>query len=124
LLDTHTVIWLAENSVKLSLTATQTILNMENRMYASIASAWEVAIKCGLNKLRLDNGVKDFFEMIESNGITVVPIKGMHLVALQKLPLLHRDPFDRLLVATAISEDMSIVSADEYFSLYEVSTVW
>jgi PIN domain nuclease of toxin-antitoxin system len=124
LLDTHTVIWLAENSSKLSRNATQTILNIENKMYVSIASAWEVAIKCGLNKLILDNGVMEFFKMTESNGIAVVPVKAKHLLTLQNLPFLHRDPFDRLLVATAISEDMSIITADECIALYEASVVW
>jgi PIN domain nuclease of toxin-antitoxin system len=74
LFDTHTVIWLAENSSRLSPNATRAILDIKNKLHVSIASAWEVVVKCGLNKLKLDTGVVEFFKMIEGNGITVLPV--------------------------------------------------
>jgi PIN domain nuclease of toxin-antitoxin system len=124
LLDTHTVIWLAENSPKLSQVAVRTILDPGNKIYVSIASAWEVAIKCSIGKLKLSGGVLEFFQMIDCNGITVTPISSQSLECLQELPLLHRDPFDRLLVATAITECMTIISADTNISLYGASVIW
>ena len=112
LLDTHIVLWLAENSPNLSETAKTILLDGGNEKFVSIASCWEVSIKVGLNKLDLVGGTSEFFRIIETNGFEILSIERKHLKVFETLPFLHRDPFDRLLVSTAISEDMTLLSAD------------
>ncbi len=124
LLDTHTAIWLAKNSPQLSQTAATAILDVRNTLFVSIISAWEVALKCSLDKLRIDGNVAGFFEIAASNGIAVLPIKKSHLEYVQDLPFLHRDPFDRLLIATSECEDMTLITAEKNIKKYDVKTLW
>ena len=100
------------------------IFDSENKSYVSIASAWEVAIKVRTGKLHLDGGVSEFFNIIYQNGFDLLPITVRHLEIVETLPFIHRDPFDRLLVATAKAEGMTILTADENIHQYEVPTVW
>jgi PIN domain nuclease of toxin-antitoxin system len=124
LLDTHTAIWFFNGNDSLSKTANKIIRNLSNSMYISIASAWELAIKIGLGKLEFNGKAAGFIHLAETNDITILPIKTAHLTVLETLKLIHRDPFDRLLVATAISEQMTIITADENIAQYEVSQIW
>jgi PIN domain nuclease of toxin-antitoxin system len=123
LLDTHVVIWFAENSPRLSPNAARVILDTGNTICVSVASAWEVAIKCSIEKLRLDGGVSEFYRMIYNNGFTLLPIEKQHLEYLQSLPFLHRDPFDRLLTATAAVEGLTLITFDENIAEYGVPVV-
>ena len=118
LLDTHIVLWLAENSSKLSKRAKEIILNENYEKYVSIVSCWEVTIKLSLNKLDLDGGTSEYFRIIQENGFDLLDITEEHLVVLETLPLHHRDPFDRLLVATAISNDLVLLSDDALMAAY------
>ena len=90
----------------------------------SIVSAWEVAIKLGTQKLRLEGGLAEFFRIVDDNGLIVLGLEREYLQRVQELPFFHRDPFDRLLVATAVAERMTLVSIDENIPKYPVSWLW
>ena len=124
LLDTHVVLWFFDDVVKLLETALRIILDPANEKYVSIASAWEVAIKVGKGNLRFNGGVSRFFDVIYQNGFELLPITEAQVKWLETLPLIHRDPFDRLLVATAKVERMTILTADENIHQYDVSWSW
>ena len=124
LLDTHTVLWLAANSPKLSQSAKDAMFNAGNQKFVSMASAWEVAIKYSLGKFRLVNGVAEFFKIVEDNNFLLLPIERTHVARVESLPFHHRDPFDRLLVAAALCEELAIVTADAHIPAYGVPCVW
>lgn len=124
LLDTHVVLWMAENSPMLSNAAKQAILDKNSFKFVSIVSAWEVAIKLATGKLRLEGGLEEFFRIMDENGLQILGIERAYLQRIQTLPFWHKDPFDRLLVATAIIENMVLISADENMPKYEVSWLW
>ena len=124
LLDTHTAIWFFNGNDSLSEIAKKTILDTSNVKYLSIASAWELAIKIGIGKLEFKGRVEGFIRLAENNGFTVLPIKTAHLYALETMPMIHRDPFDRLLVATALAEGMRLITADENIAQYDVPQLW
>jgi PIN domain nuclease of toxin-antitoxin system len=124
LLDTHAILWFLGDVEKLSEAALSAILKPENEKYVSIASAWELAIKIGLGKLSFEGGITNFFTTVEENGFEVLPIKEEYIKRLEKLPFHHRDPFDRILIASAITEGMKLISADREVIHYGVSNLW
>jgi PIN domain nuclease of toxin-antitoxin system len=129
LLDTHTAIWFFNGNDRLSEKASKIIRDLSNPVYLSIASAWEVAIKFGLGKLDIDGRTADFINDAQTNDITFLPIKTAHLAAYESLPMIHRDPAylrydDRLLVATALAEQLTIITADEDIVKYQVPHIW
>jgi len=124
LLDTHAAIWFLTGDTLLSQNADQIISEGANRICLSIISAWELAIKISIGKLRFPGNAAGFIQAVQDNDITIIPIKPDHLTAFEKLPLLHRDPFDRLLIATAISEQMTFISADKNVAQYDVPLIW
>jgi PIN domain nuclease of toxin-antitoxin system len=124
LLDTHTLIWFFNGDTALSENAKQAIIEPQNRKLASMASVWEVAIKISLNKLVFDGKTQGFLDLIDNNGFELLSINKEYILELEKLPFIHRDPFDRLLVATAISENMCIVTTDTNIQKYPVNYVW
>ena len=124
LLDTHTAIWFFIGDNVLSEAAKKIILNASNTKYLSIASAWEVAIKLSIGKLDIDGKTADFVNDAENNGFNILPIKPSHLSALENMPMIHRDPFDRFLIAAAIAEEMTLITVDKNIQRYEVSQIW
>ena len=118
LLDTHIILWLAENSPKLSDAMKAVILDEENEKYVSIASCWEVSIKHSLKKLGLVGGTSEFFHIIQENGFELLNVLKDHLIVLEALPFHHRDPFDRLLIATALAENLGLVTDDASIKAY------
>ena len=125
LLDTHVAIWWMNKYEKLSTKTKALLVDRENTLHISIVSAWEVAIKASIGKLpEFDGGVKAFLAEMEANPIVFVPVKKQHVKMVETLPFHHRDPFDRLLVATAKAEGMTILTADENIFKYDVSVVW
>jgi PIN domain nuclease of toxin-antitoxin system len=126
LLDTHTALWYFDGDGKLSKTAKEIIYNFSNSspIYMSIASAWEVAIKLSIGKLDIVNNTEDFLQEAENNEIIILPIKPAYLTVLETLPMIHRDPFDRLLIATALVEEMTLITDDENIAKYEVVQIW
>jgi PIN domain nuclease of toxin-antitoxin system len=113
LLDTHIVLWVATNSPKLTNEITEIVLNDEVIKYVSVVSCWEVAIKTNISKLKLEGGIKEFYDIVYSNGFELIPIEDKHLFQLEQLKISHKDPFDRLLLATSIAEEMILITADE-----------
>ena len=124
LLDTHTAIWFFNGDMRLSEVARHIICDHSNSVYLSIASAWEVAIKLRIGKLDIDGRAADFVQDAEANNIAILPIKTAHLTPLETLPMIHRDPFDRLLIATALAEGMTLITADENITHYKVPQIW
>jgi PIN domain nuclease of toxin-antitoxin system len=125
LLDTHTALWLFNEYEKLTDRAKDLLLNETNDLYISIVSAWEIAIKTSLGKLvYFSGGVTSFLFAINQYSIDMLPIMPSHIELVEKLPFIHRDPFDRLLVATAKADGMTIVTADDNIHQYDVSSMW
>jgi PIN domain nuclease of toxin-antitoxin system len=124
LIDTHSLIWFFNGDKQLSPKAKTLIEDTKNKKYVSIASIWEIAIKIGLEKLHFDGDTNEVAELVEQNGFQILPISVSHTVKYESLPLIHRDPFDRMLVAQAIVEKMTIVTIDDNIHKYEVKTTW
>jgi PIN domain nuclease of toxin-antitoxin system len=124
LLDTHTAMWALDDYSRLSDTAKSVINDTSLHLCVSIVSAWEIAVKVNIGKLDLTGGSLSFIDKLEQFGIEIVGIDKFYLKLFETLPLLHRDPFDRLLVATAKAEGMTILTADEYINKYDVKTLW
>jgi PIN domain nuclease of toxin-antitoxin system len=121
LLDTHVIIWLMEDDSRLNAEARKLIASTQD-VFASSASIWEIAIKTRLGKLRID-GERLILRLAQA-GIGELHVTNSHAVATGRLPLLHRDPFDRLLVAQAISETMRLLTSDAQLVAYsELVTV-
>ncbi len=124
LLDTHALIWFLEGDDRLSQAARSVIENPSNTNYASIATFWDIAIKTSLGKLQTKTSLTNLKFLLFENGIEIFPIMIEHTVLVGKLPFYHRDPFDRLLIAQAMHENMFLVSRDEYFSQYDIRVIW
>ncbi|MCL2465828.1 MAG: type II toxin-antitoxin system VapC family toxin [Micrococcales bacterium] len=123
LLDTHIVLWFAQGSHQLPSVALEAIVDPQATCGVSVASAWEVAIKVSLGKLELDGGANGFFEILDHNGFALLPIGRAEVMKVQTLPFHHRDPFDRLLIATAMVRNLTLISVDTAFSAYGTSTL-
>ncbi|WP_103668275.1 type II toxin-antitoxin system VapC family toxin [Pseudanabaena sp. BC1403] len=124
ILDTHTFLWFINDSTELSNSAAE-LIESDVDLWISIASLWEISIKVNLNKLDLPDDYEKFIpHQIAINNIEILPVNLQHLIVLTKLPLHHRDPFDRLLIAQAIAEEVPIISIDKKFDLYEVDRQW
>jgi len=127
LLDTHAFLWFVAGDASLSRTAREAIEAPGNEVFVSVATAWEIAIKVSLAKLTLDApSVAAFFdEQMEANGFAFLPIDPPHVFRLATLAFHHRDPFDRLLVAQAMEEGMSLVTREAaVFASYGVTLLW
>ena len=124
LIDTHTALWLFEGNEKLPQNIRDIICDFENEIYVSIVSAWEVAIKVSLNKLEFDGGVDMFFSAIKDNNIDLLGVKDNYVKKVEKLTYIHKDPFDRLIVSTALCEDLTIITIDENIQRYDVKWLW
>lgn len=125
LLDTHALLWFHESSPKLSNSALEVILSKQSERFVSYATLWELAIKSSMNRLVLGTGMNDFVnEKIVGHGMKVLNMEVAHLEKLALLPWHHRDPFDRILVAQALSENLTLVSGDKQMKSYPVGILW
>lgn len=125
LLDTQTFLWWVDDAPELTAAARRGIANADNACYLSLGSCWEMAIKSRLGKLRLAKPVERFVsEQLLANGFTLLNIELRHAAKVEKLPLHHRDPFDRLLIAQALAEKLTMVTADRVFSDYGIKVIW
>ena len=125
LLDTHTFLWFITNDPQLSAAARALIADPANEILISPASYWEIAIKVRLGKYPLSAPYLTFITQgIDDNGFTVLPIEPKHTEVLTTLPLHHRDPFDRLIVAQAMVEGISVVSVDPQLDAYSIRRLW
>lgn len=124
LLDTHAFIWWDRDVTKLPAHVYAACMDNEHTLCLSAVSVWEIQIKIGIGKLNLERPLQRLVEEQMANGVEILPVKLPHLWQLSDLPQLHGDPFDRLLIAQAIAEDMHLVSADRVFSSYPVKLYW
>ncbi len=125
LLDTHAFLWFIDGDERLGEQAHGILGDIENEILLSIASLWEIAIKESLGKLDLKQPFEELIpRQLLSNEIGLLPIDLKHLPVLTNLPFHHRDPFDRLLIAQAMSEGMPILSRDPAFREYPVQVIW
>jgi PIN domain nuclease of toxin-antitoxin system len=125
LLDTQALIWFLEDDSRLSKTARVMVEDTGNDKTMSMASGWEMAIKVALEKLKLPIPFKELFPArLETFGFLILPIQPKHLHAVLDLPRHHGDPFDRLIIAQALSEDFTVVSSDSDFDAYGVRRLW
>lgn len=124
LLDSHTLIWFLNGDGKLSLNSKNLIENTDNQIFVSVCSIWEIGIKIGLQKLEFDGEFSEFLSLISSNSFTLLHLDLSHILEYSKLEFIHRDPFDRILIAQAINENMIILSKDENIRKYSVLTDW
>jgi PIN domain nuclease of toxin-antitoxin system len=124
LLDTHVFLWLNDAPEKLSETARQACEDLHNCLYLSLVSVWEIQIKQQLGKLQLSASWQEMIKtQQQDNNLVLLPIELTHIAALSQLPAMHRDPFDRLLIAQAIHESMTIITVDGFFADYPVSVM-
>jgi PIN domain nuclease of toxin-antitoxin system len=125
LLDTHALLWFLLNDRQLSGNAKSIIADSGNDVLISPASYWEIAVKISLGKYLLDRPFAEFMEQeLINNRISILPISIEHAAMLCSLPFHHRDPFDRLLVAQAIVEDIPLLSHDVVLDKYSIKRLW
>ncbi len=125
LLDTHVIIWLLTQPEKLSPKVQSIILNNSNALYFSMISLWEIAIKISLGKLILIDEWHSVFQAeLQANHIYPIELNWAAIQIVEKLPFHHRDPFDRMLIAQAISKEFDFISADQYCPAYALNVIW
>lgn len=124
LLDTHVFLWLLEGSSNLTSSVRDLLESTENCLYLSIVSFWEIAIKLGVGKLELRYQFEELPNLLRQLRIEILPIVFEHTRSYLDLPLHHRDPFDRMLVAQAISNSLILVSQDSQIDSYPVQRFW
>jgi PIN domain nuclease of toxin-antitoxin system len=121
LLDANSLLWWVTGSPRLSEVARNAIANEASDVSVAVGSLWELTIKRSLGKLEFPH---DFETVLRDEEFELLPVTYAHLHALESLPLHHRDPFDRLLIAQAIAENVPVVTNDRFFELYDVETFW
>jgi PIN domain nuclease of toxin-antitoxin system len=125
LLDTHAFLWWITDDDRLGPRARRAIADGSNDIFFSAASGWEIVVKAGLGRLRVSDEIKRFIPaQIAANGFQVLPVHLRHALAIHALPALHRDPFDRLLIAQALTEALVIATGDAEIKRYAVKVLW
>lgn len=120
LLDTHVLLWFQSMDKRLSERLREEIEYSDREFFVSRASLWEIAIKVSINKLKLDRDLATTFHLVEAAGFLVLDFTNDHLLEVSVLPMHHRDPFDRMLIAQAKVEAMQMLTADPHFAPYDV----
>lgn len=118
LLDTHLLLWTAEDRARVPAAARDLIGDPENELIFSVASIWETAIKSGLKRHNLRADARVLRRRLLDNGYTELPLLGTHAVAIDMLPPIHKDPFDRILVAQAMVEGITLLTVDPVVARY------
>lgn len=125
LLDTCTFLWLTTNAIELSDDARKLFRDPFNEIYLSVVSAWEIAVKHGLGRLPLPQPADQFVPKERlRHGIETLSLRESHALGLVRLPRIHRDPFDRMLVCQAIAEGLTILTPDAAIRAYPAPTIW
>jgi len=131
LIDTHILLWIVSEPKKLSKNSNKIISNLDNKIIVSLVSFWEIAIKSSLGKLDFNTSIKELSKITFQKEIEIIQPQVNAISIIQKLPFYkfenseHRDPFDRMLIAQAITENIPIISADDKFDLYpEIERIW
>ncbi len=124
LIDTHVLIWHAENNTALKPSILSILNDPANDLFVSHASLWEMAIKVSIGKLKLGYSIQQLELLLLQNGFVLLPFDFAHYQVLSILPFHHNDPFDRMIIAQAMSENIEIITHDEKFKGYKVGVVW
>jgi PIN domain nuclease of toxin-antitoxin system len=124
LLDTNVALWAAVSDARLTKRAKEFLETKDAELYLSVASLWELAIKTQIGKLTIPGTLEEFVARISKTQLRTLPIMPEHVLVVAKLPLLHKDPFDRILIAQSLSEAMPIMTSDHKISRYSVEVIW
>lgn len=124
LLDTHTFIWFVNGEDALSDKARKEVEKPRVKNYVSIASLWEIAIKISIGKLELKGEFRNIYSLINLNSFYILPVSFEDTLTVSALPFYHRVPFDRIIAAQAVNNELQLISKDKIFSDYGVSTLW
>ncbi|NLT22888.1 MAG: type II toxin-antitoxin system VapC family toxin [Syntrophorhabdus sp.] len=125
ILDTHVFLWWIIDSPQLSSRVRDVMRNQTNELFLSVASAWEIAIKVNLGRLRLPDRPDRFIPgQLMKNAIEPLPVEMSHALHVSRLPAIHRDPFDRIIIAQSILEKMAVVTRDADIAKYKIKTFW
>ncbi|MCW3111850.1 MAG: PilT protein-like protein [Segetibacter sp.] len=124
LLDTHALLWMQVDSELISSDLRKTLLSEDSRLHLSIASLWEIVIKQQINKLKLDFSLSEIASYCIENNIVILPVSLPYIIHYSSLPLLHTDPFDRMIVATSLCDGFTLISKDTQLSAYKISVIW
>ena len=125
LLDTCTFLWITKGDSRLSSNARKTFISPDNTIFVSAISAWEISVKVTIGKLKLPYPPEQFFPRErQRHSIAKLPLSETDTFQLTKLPNIHKDPFDRILICQAIENGLTILTPDEYIHQYPVKTLW
>lgn len=125
IIDTHTLIWIDQDPAKLSTAALAHFSDPTCEILLSVASIWEIVVKLATGKLALSGDVDQVFRDIQAqNPLQILPITYDHVLAVRSLPTIHKDPFDRMLVAQAQVEQAVLLSCDPMIMKYPVTVIW
>ena len=124
LLDTHTFLWFAAGDKQIPKSSIAIIEDNNQPCFISIASLWEFTIKAQIGKLLKAPELIELVQTAQENNIEILPINSSHLQTLSTLPLHHRDPFDRIIFAQAITENLTLISRDKIAKSYKVKLLW
>ena len=125
LLDTHAFLWAVSGDSRLSATASASFCDSDNELHLSAISYWEICIKNQIGKLPLsDDWIERLDDEVAINGIHWLEVRKEHCQRFSTLPMIHRDPFDRLLIAQALHERMTLLTKDDNIRQYAVATLW
>jgi PIN domain nuclease of toxin-antitoxin system len=125
LLDSNVLLWSIFNRALLTPLVLESLVDERNELFVSRASLWELSIKVAKGKLAMPgSSIRYLFDQIDHTGIAIVPIEDAHILRTESLPHHHGDPFDRLLIAQAMEEDLTILSSDNEIPLYAVKVIW
>lgn len=125
LLDTHALLWFLTDDRSLSAEARRACLDTKNKLAASPVSFWELAIKSSIGKIKLkENWCSAFKAELDENAVLWLPIAPEHCHQLERLPFIHRDPFDRMIVAQAKAEGMTLITSDSHLNKYGINCMW
>ena len=124
LLDTAPFLWAVSEPGRLSRRARRICESPRDTLVLSVASLWETMIKCGVGGLRIVNPARTLPDWVAALGARVLAVEAAHAYRLHELPPIHRDPFDRILVAQAMAEDLPLLTSDQYIRQYPVRCIW
>jgi PIN domain nuclease of toxin-antitoxin system len=124
LLDTHAFLWFINGSPELPLAVQEQIEDVDNQIWVSVVSFWEIAIKYALGKLLLDIPLEELEQQLADNGFHTLSLEIRDTLSVATLPLHHGDPFDRLLICQAVNNNFTMLTRDQTYSQYQVLTFW
>src|SRR5690554_6299504 len=125
LLDTHTLLWYVDGNPQLPDNVGSIVTDTKNLCFFSVASIWEMSIKISLQKLQLKFSLEELLAYLSKNSISILEINPTHTITLLNMPFIHRDPFDRMLIAQAKTENLALITKDNHIKQYpDIKTLW